>query len=315
MKTSDDRAELDASATHIAITEAGDVWIAFGHRGFVAKLDRACNEVGRAFVPGSVVAMDALRDGSIAVLCSGRRDAWGRRTADSTVIVLSPDGEVRSRRVLSAQLSSAIVAENGGRFHIDAQWSVVTLTSEGGVRSRPMGGVLRSLCRDPRTREPWLCVAARMVALDEALAQPVGRGRANILSLYIPGYASIDARHVEGGAWVTYRTVNRGQPYALVRVAPTSTNEGVFTPATIVAEVALASSPTHLAATSDGGAWVLLPGARAQRFDMVGTSTETVDWSERFSENRAFASSDSGAHCAALMGTQEGCVLRRATVE
>jgi hypothetical protein len=312
VKTSDDRAVLDASARHIAITEAGDAWVGFGQRGFVAKFNRACDEVGRAFVAGRIVAMDALRDGSIAVLCSGRHDPWGRRTADSTVVVLSPDGEERSRRVLSAQPSTALVAESGARFHVDGQWSVVTLTSSGGVRSRPMGGAPRSLCRDPRTREPWLSLPYRIVALDEAPARsPSGQ---TSLTTVIPGFTQLAAKRVDGGAWVIYRAYNRGQPYALARVAPT-TAAGPFPPATIVAEVLLSSQPTHLAATSDGGAWMLLPGALARRVDVIGTTVETVEWSERSSENRAFASSDSGEHCAALMATREGCVLRRATVE
>ncbi len=314
MKTRDDRVELGPDASHLAVTERGDSWVAFAERSYVSLFDGACNEVARTFVPAKVTAIDALADGSLAVLCGRYRDVWGQRTAGATVLVLGADGAVRSRTEVADGWSTTLLAESATRFHLCSKRSVLTADVSGATSTRTFT-FNATFARDLRAREPWACNAwqARPVSDPQWFAPVTGAER--IIGRIVDGYAPLAIALIERGAWGVYRSARLGRAYVLMRLGRTAPN-GVFEqPAAVACETILREECTHLAATLDDGAWVFSRDQRALRFDGAANSVRTVDLSEPSSSSRAFAISDSGRELAALLATPERCVLRRASVE
>jgi hypothetical protein len=314
VKTRDDRVELGPDASHIAVTESGHCWVAFARRSYLSLFDRDCNEVARTFVSGRITAIDALEDGSIAVLCGRPRDVWGQRSGGDTVHVLAPDGAARSRTEFAGGYSTTILAESATLFHLCALTAVRRADTSGAVTTRALG-VDSTFTRDLRNREPWACNRWQAQPVSDPPWYVPTTGNERIISRLVAGHTPLGIALIEDGAWGTFRSARLGRAYVLMRLGRVARAPAYEQPAAVACETILPAECTHLAATLDNGAWIFSRDQRALRVDRAANSVRTIELAEPGSDTRAFAISDSGREIAALLATREGCVLRRATVE
>lgn len=306
MKTSDDRIEFAHHAAAIAMSESGDVWVSFGARAFLSKVNAQCDEVLRVPVQAKVRAIDRIEDGGVALLLSGSRDLWRKSGGRTTTIVsIASDGGERSRLELAETFASGFVALPR-RFVLMVDNLATTVTPDGAVQQ--LSVLANQLSRAPGNNRVWAITRWRMVSLSAAQPTPV-----MALALGDP-YELLGLAATQSGAWLLSRSFNLGTAFVLRRLVPQRNPVGYLPAPTIVVERVLPWRPVAVASTASEGAWVLFEDGAIRRYDATGAEEQAIEFNEPATKPRAIACNDAGTEVGALFESKTGSLLRRASV-
>lgn len=288
------------------MSESGDVWVSFGARAFLSKVNAQCDEVLRVPVQAKVRAIDRIEDGGVALLFSGSRDLWRKSGARTTTIVsIASDGAERSRLELAGTFASGFVALPR-RFVLMVDDLATTVTPDGAVQQ--LSVLAYRLSRAPASDQAWAITRWRMVSLSTAKPTPV-------MALGLGArYELLALAATQTGAWMLFRTNNLGAAFVLIRIVPQRNPVGYLPAPTIVVERVLPWRPVAVASTASEGAWVLFEDGAIRRYDATGAEERSIDFNEPATKPRAIACNDAGTEVGALFESKTGSVLRRASV-
>jgi hypothetical protein len=264
-------------AVAAALDSTGALWVSFA-QAWMSKIERDGLESARALTPrtAGMIACDT-RDNVLA-LCTAR-DAWERRSNDSSVACVAPNGVTRWETRVPATVIYGVAVDPLDRL-LMASTSVLAVTEAGVTTELP--NWCRQLCVDPITKRVWLSNGAVVWRVEDLAMAIRGGMRSPAPLVYLVDSRARARANVmapcDDSVWMTLGRAPSDGPAILRRAATTRPSDA---PKTVMADVPFLSPATAMVATVDGGFWAALENGDLVKCDTAGRVTSRVSAAEQ----------------------------------